>query len=428
MSTKRNIFKNGISSLGFKGVRVLEQLFLIPFFITHWGTDYYGEWLTLTIFPSILAYTDMGLGSAAANSFVLKYVEGDEQTAANILKTAFRVITFVIAGALLVGGLVLMLAFYFGLLKNSLIPINDSIYALLFMMGAKLLSFYMQLYESNYRAARKASLGINLQTLSGIMNVAGGLVVLSMGYGVVAFASVQFIIAIFDNLLFGRIGLSLTGITKRKKGIYSRVIAKEFFNKGFGYLMNPLWQTILFQGSTFVVRLVLGPTAVTMFNTVRTLSRSVNQMYSVINASIFPELQFEIGIGNFLKAKNILIKAMKITGGLAITGFLALAVVGLPIYNWWTKNELDPPYMMWLIFVLATSINAVWWTTESVFRATNQPYIMSVPGVIFAILALVVTYLGCINFSITGAAVGALVFEIGMAIYVMPKSLKLFEK
>jgi len=75
-TTKKNIIKNGLSSFGQKGVRVLEQLFLIPFFITHWGTAYYGEWLTLTIIPSVLAFSDLGLGSAAPNSFVLKYASG----------------------------------------------------------------------------------------------------------------------------------------------------------------------------------------------------------------------------------------------------------------------------------------------------------------------------------------------------------------
>ena len=53
MSTKRNIFFNGIANLLSKTVRIAEQLVLVPFFLSSWGAGYYGEWLTLSIFPSI---------------------------------------------------------------------------------------------------------------------------------------------------------------------------------------------------------------------------------------------------------------------------------------------------------------------------------------------------------------------------------------
>ena len=81
---KKNILNNGIASFLEKGVRVLEQLFLVPFFITAWGAAYYGEWLTLTIIPSVLVFSDLGFGTAAANSFVISYSAGNKQQAANI--------------------------------------------------------------------------------------------------------------------------------------------------------------------------------------------------------------------------------------------------------------------------------------------------------------------------------------------------------
>ena len=73
MTLKKRLLKNGLASVFQKGVRVLEQLFLVPFFITAWGAAYYGEWLTLTIIPSVIAFSDLGFGTASANSFVLSY-------------------------------------------------------------------------------------------------------------------------------------------------------------------------------------------------------------------------------------------------------------------------------------------------------------------------------------------------------------------
>jgi O-antigen/teichoic acid export membrane protein len=66
------------------------------------------------------------------------------------------------------------------------------------------------------------------------------------------------------------------GIMARKeinlKELKNAKISKEdikiSFHKGIGYLMSPLWQAIFFQGTTFVIRITLGPTSVAIFNTV----------------------------------------------------------------------------------------------------------------------------------------------------------------
>lgn len=73
MSLKKNLLKNGLATVFQKLIRVFEQLALVPFFISAWGAAYYGEWLTLTIFPTIIGLSDLGIGSAAANTFVLRY-------------------------------------------------------------------------------------------------------------------------------------------------------------------------------------------------------------------------------------------------------------------------------------------------------------------------------------------------------------------
>ena len=163
MSSKRNIFKNGIANLIQKFIRVAEQLFLVPFFISAWGAAYYGEWLTLTIIPSVLGFSDFGFGSAAANTFVLRYASGDKQGAANIAKAGRRVITWVILVVVVLSILIMLLLQYFGVFNKSLIPANESLIAVCCMIVAKLVNFYQQLYDALYRAVRKADVELNLR-------------------------------------------------------------------------------------------------------------------------------------------------------------------------------------------------------------------------------------------------------------------------
>jgi O-antigen/teichoic acid export membrane protein len=425
VSSKKNILNNSIANILQKGVRILEQLLLVPFFITAWGAAYYGEWLTLTIIPSVLAFSDLGFGSAAANSFVLKYASGDKQGAANISKTGFSIISYaVVLGVLLSVG-VMLLGSYFGWFDKSLIPASDAIKVLPFMIAARLIGFYSQLFCANYVAARRAALGINLGTVGSALHLAAGAVVLWFGGNIVVYALWQFIVSIGFNVFYWINSLHILGLYREIKGKYDKTIAKDIFSKGFGYLMSPVWQTILFQGTTFVVRLTLGPVAVAVFNTVRTLTRSVNQIYSVVNGSIRPELQYEMGAGNLPKAQKIFIYSIRTTFVLSLLGFVFLALFGLPLYNWWTHKALIPPQAMWYVFLSGILVNALWWTAGTVFGALNKPYQLAVSGVISAVIAIFFSYLCAKIWGLTGAAIGSFIFEVLMMIYILPASCRL---
>lgn len=66
MSIVKGIISNGLANVVQKIVRIADQLLLVPFFLTHWGAAMYGEWLTLTIIPSVLAFSDLGFDQQLA--------------------------------------------------------------------------------------------------------------------------------------------------------------------------------------------------------------------------------------------------------------------------------------------------------------------------------------------------------------------------
>lgn len=420
MSSKRNIFKNGIANLIQKFIRVAEQLFLVPFFISAWGAAYYGEWLTLTIIPSVLGFSDFGFGSAAANTFVLRYASGDKQGAANIAKAGRRVITWVILVVLILSILVMLSLQYFGVFNKSLIPANESLIAICCMIVAKLINFYQQLYDALYRAVRKADVSRHLLNIYGFATIGLGILILSLGGGIVAFAVGNLILSLVFNPIYMFVSQRITRIEEFKTAVVHQSDIRETFKIGMGFMLAPAWQSILFQGSTFVVRLVLGPTAVAIYNTVRTLSRSVNQIFTIINYSVFPELQYQIGVGNIKKAKDLFIGSFTIVIICSIFGGVFLAIWGLDFYHFWTKNSLNPPFLMWLFFVLGIVFNALWWTTEVIFTAVNKPFKVNFASLIVAIIVIFILYFNGAHYGLVGVGFISLLFEIIMTIYVIP--------
>ena len=424
MSIIKGIISNGLANVVQKIVRIADQLILVPFFLTHWGAAMYGEWLTLTIIPSVLAFSDLGFGSAVSNSFVLAYAAGDKQKAADLRKSGFWIISFSVLLGFMLTAIAMIVCTKMHLLDKSQINAQDAMLAVIFMMVARLLTFYTQLVEGFYRGARKAALGSLLGSGNYLINIVVGFIVLLLGYGVAAFAFSQLVIAIVYIVCYSIWGCKLIDL----KGYQGRILKSDIIDitkKGMGYLMTPIWQSVYFQGTTFVVRIALGPEAVAIFNTVRTVCRSVNQLFSIINASIFPDLQYEYGQGHIQTVHKYFRVAVLLSMFIGFIGCIALVLFGLDLYGWWTKSVLTVPHSVWNVFMLGVLLNAIWWTSVVTYRMTNQPYHFAIASTITAFVSVGLTYLLSTPFGLLGAAIGCTLFELVMALYVLPDSCRL---
>ena len=425
---KNNIVKgiigNGLAQITLKVIRVLEQLLLIPFFLSAWGAAYYGEWITLSIIPTVLAFSNFGFGSAVSNSFVLAYTGGDKQKAADINKNGI----LVVGGSIVVGAILTTAILWggrsFHIFENSIIPINEAILAIGLLMTGRLISFYHLLIEGYYRGARKAVLSGFLYAGCSAINLVVGFCVLYGEGGIVEYAFSQFLITILFTIAYFVIGRRLVNL-KGFQGRYILSEIKQIASKGMGYMMDPVWQCIYFQGTTFVVRLTLGPEAVAAFNTIRTACRSVSQIFNVVNGSIFPELQYEYGQGN-MKTVHRLFRMSVLSSILAgFVGIIFLSLFGLDIYNWWTQSQLSVSTEVWNTFVVGILFNAVWWTAMVAYPITNKPYHFAVASTITACLSVGVSYVLSFYLGLWGAAIGVMLFEFFMMLYVLPDSCRL---
>lgn len=422
---KKNIFKNGIATALQKMVAVGEQLLLVPFFINAWGVEYYGEWITLTIIPTVLSFSNFGFGTAASNSFVLNYVAGKVQVAANYFKTGFIIISGSIIFGFILTAFVLYILDLLDVFNKSLILRNDAILAVTLLIVARLFNFYNQLFTAHFIAVRKAALSINLLTINKGLILTGSLIVLLLGYGIVEFACVQLITILIFNVFYGLKGHKMLTFDDTLQSKYIRSYSREIIRKGFGFLMAPIWQVIYFQGTIFVVRIVLGAEAVVVFSTVRKLTRTINQIFIMINGTVFPELQYELGKGNIIKAQNLFKTSILVVFIIAFLGVLFLGVFGLWFYEIWTSNQLEVPIIMWYVFIVGILFNALWWTSGMVFRALNKPRYFAKLGVISAFISVIVSYMLSVPYGLNGVAMGTLVLELIMAIFLLPKACKL---
>jgi O-antigen/teichoic acid export membrane protein len=425
MSVKKSIFKNGIAAGLQKLIKVAEQLFLIPFFIKYWGAAYYGEWLTLTIIPSFLALSEFGFGSATANTFLIKYASGDKQGAADVSKTGVRIMTYLILGAILVSSGIIFILYKFNVFEKSLIPSSEAVLAVMILLISKIIGFYQQIFEAYFRAARKASISINFNSVISVANIIGGLVVLMYGGRVMEFAIVSLGVSVVVYPIYIMIAEQVLGLKKEVKGNYDATLVKSLVHTGFGYFLSPIWQAIYYQGSTFVIRIVLGPVAVTIFNTVRTLVRSSSQAFAMVITATYPDFQFELSSGNKAKAIKIFLGTLGANIVIAIVFMIGFGIFGEYFYNLWTQKALTVPLTVWLAFTASVLFYALWFTFSFIFEALNKPYTYTLASFVCAIIAVGISWVLCLQTGLVGAAIGNLCFDVFMCIYLLPKGAKI---
>ena len=420
----KGIIGNGLAQITLKVIRILDQLLLVPFFLLAWGDAYYGEWLTLSIVPAILGFSDFGVGAAVANSFVLAYTGNDYQHAANIRKCGIVVISCTILLGTILTIVILFTAKEFHFFDKSLISAKEAITAVSLLMIGKLFSFFHQVIEGYFRGARKAPLGSFIYSIRPASNIIAGFCALYVGCGVIGYAFSQFIVSILFTIVFFVIGSKMIDL----RGYCGQLIladVKTIAMKGLGYMMNPIWQSVFFQGSTLVVRMTLGPESVAVFNTARTACRSVSQIFNIINGSIFPDLQYEYGKGNIATVHRLFRLAILTSIVIGIIGCILLYFFGMDIYNLWTQNMLTITPDIWITFIIGILFNAIWWTGMVSYSVTNKPYHFAVVSTISACVSVVASYWLSMHLGLWGAVLGTTLFEFTMVLYVLPDSCNL---
>src|SRR5690606_9780800 len=226
---------------------------------------------------------------------------------------------------------------------------------------------------------------IHFKTIIAVANIIVSLVVLWSGGRVVEYASAILLISVLFNPIYIYIGRRVLGLYKVHIGKVDKRLIRPLVNKGFGYFLSPIWQAIYYQGITLVVRITVGPIAVTVFNTVRTLIRSSSQAFAMTITASYPDFQFEIGAGNYDKAKKIFSSVLIWNILMAILFIIGLILFGEILYHWWTKNALDVPVPVWYIFIAGIFFYACWFTCSFVFEALNKPYTNTLAGFVCSI-------------------------------------------
>jgi O-antigen/teichoic acid export membrane protein len=238
---------------------------------------------------------------------------------------------------------------------------------------------------------------------------------------------------------FGYLGGRIGGVFLMRLGLYRatpwlrygwRFAAlgevRRLAGPAFASLAFPLGNALNIHGMRLVVGLVIGPPAVVVFSTLRTLSRLAMQPSSIINQLMEPEMALAYGGSRHDIFRRLFNHSCQVALWVSTASCLALGVAGERLLGIWTHGKIIMDWPLYTLLLLSAAGNAVWYTALTASYATNRHvrvalvYSFVYGGGAFGLAYILAKFSG-----LAGVGLALLLGEIAMAPYVLLKTFHL---
>ena len=301
---------------------------------------------------------------------------------------------------------------------------HDTKIVILLLVLSTLLSMQETLYQGAFRCVAKYVYGTFLKSfilLGSFVAVSG---VVLFGGNVVQTAEVYFGVNAIGTLLLW-IALKREVPWIEFGFAHARwATLKRLFAPSISFLALPIGQSLNLQGMLLVVGHVLGPVAVVIFSTARTVSRTAVAFMGMISNTIWPEMSTAVGAGDWQLARTIHRRACQVSmaSGLGIVAVMAL--VGPWIWRHWTVHKFPTDTLLLDLMLLLVIFSSLWLTSITALTATNQHQAITIVYLTETTVSLAAAWPLAQYFGLRGAALALIAGEVFMAASVLRSSLR----
>ena len=401
------------------------QLVQVPFFLHFWATGVYGEWLALSALPGYLVFSNFGFGSVALHEMTMLVAKDDTEGALRVFQSCWWliVISLTFAGAI-VGFAIYHLPIA-RILNIQSISEHDARLILLSLGSVILFGQLEALLGAGYRSIGRNAFGMLLNSGATVTAFAATMVPVWLGYGprtaalVYACASIAgtcvLAIMVRRDVFWIRFGW--------KQASFAEI--KRMTLPAFAFLGLPMSMALNVQGTVLVISHVLGPVAVVVFSTARTVSRVALQLVQMINVTFEPEFSKTFAQQDWPLIRSLHRHACQ--SALVLSGLIvAIMIAGGPfLLHHWTQGKVPPSRPLLSILLAVVILYALWQTSSSILLATNQHKRLSLVSLMANAVTILFTWIGAHFYGLYGAAASLLLTEIIMNTWVLPNTLRI---
>jgi O-antigen/teichoic acid export membrane protein len=423
--TKRRLVWSFLSATVARLAQTAIQFVQVPVFLHFWSVPLYGEWLILNSIPTYLAFSSAGFGNVAGNEMTMLVAGGDRDAALRVFQSSWWLITGVCtAVTLAVSGLLYFLPAA-RMLKIQAISEADTKWIIFYLAVSVLLAQLEMLLQSAYRSIGRYPFGTFVKSAMAVIAFACTMIPVALGKGPVATAKVYAAASIGGTIFLA--ALVKHDIPWIEYGWRHARFAEvqRLFRPAVAFMAFPFGQALNMSGPQFALNYALGPFAVVVFTTARTVSRGALQMVQMVNTTFEPEMTLAYGAKNIDLTRSLHRRACQLALIVAVVVVAGVMTVGPYFLHAWTGGHVPPSRGLLTILLVGVIIYSLWSTSSTLMTATNQHQRLAVIYLIATAVTCVICFAGASMAGLYGAAATLLLAELAMNFYVLPASLRI---
>jgi len=424
-STKRRLFLGFVSNWISKLATTIVQLIQVPVFLHFWSVPLYGEWMIVTAIPSYLNVSNFGFGNVAGNEMSMMTARGDREGALRVFQSCWWLITIICSACIVLLGLALYYTPAARLLKLHAIDASDTKWIIFYLGCSVLLGQLEALLQSAYRCVGRYPYGSFLKSVFSLGAFAAMIVPVCLGGGArvtaLVFASAN---AFFTILLCFMVRRDLPWIRYGWTHASFDEI-RRLTGPAFAFMAFPIGNALNLQGTLMAVGYALGPTAVVIFGTARTVSRVALQLVQMVNNTFWPEMSSAFGTNDVALIRTLHRRACQMGLVIAVLIVGAMMTLGPWFLTHWTGGHVPPSRDLLSILLMVVVAYSLWSTSSTLLAAVNKHQKLAAWYLFGTSITVVLTYFLAKYFGLLWAAASLLVSELVMNTYVLPATLKL---
>jgi O-antigen/teichoic acid export membrane protein len=406
---RRVVSGMGANSFGM-AVTIGIQLVSLPLFLHYWDTASYGTWLMLSALPAYLSMADVGMVTAAGNKMTMALSKGDEQEANRVFQSV-QMFMGIVCGALAL--LVVPLMLWAPLPWPASL---DQRVTLAVMSFSVLVSLIGGLSEAAFKSTRRYATGTLLGTFVRLGEWLGSMVGLASVGSFPAVALCGLTVRLTGTLAI--MVLAQRGDHGLKWGtrLADRAEIRSIVKPALSFMAFPLANALSFQGVTLLVGALLGPVAVALFNTYRTIARVAVQVTAIFSHALWPEFSRLFGQGAMATLNGLFRRTSLLGAAQALLLSLVLYFLSPWMLRVWTHGAIEFVPSMMLMMMLYAAVSGIWHIPRVLLMATNQHMALASWSILAGLLLVGLSWLMGSEFRLNGIGAAMLVSELSIAI------------
>jgi O-antigen/teichoic acid export membrane protein len=389
--------------------RNLVTFFYTPFLLSHVGQSQYGLFQMTNSVISSLSILSLGL-SGAYVKFYVSYKVRNKQRDIDKLNGLY-LIMFGIIGimALLIG---LILAFNTKAIFNRSMTMSEIQLTkkLMIIMAINIaLTFPSSVFDSNIIVNEQFKFQQIRQMLQSILVPFIAVPLILIGMNVLAIGVTQVFVTLFFLILNVRYCYNNLNMRFRFNG-FSFGLVKSLFAFSFFILLNQIVDMINNNAPSFILGITLGAKQVATFAIALQIKNLFFMLSSSLSTIFSPKVNMLVNTSNDRKPiLDLMIRVGRIQMSILLFVFGGFIVLGRYFINIWAGSDNIEAYVLIIAMVFPSIIPLSQNIGIEVQRAMNMHIFRSVSYSLFAILNLILTYLGTEIFGLNGSVIGYIV-------------------